>query len=335
MSGPRLLLLASLFAGAPACGASGPPADVALVPTSTPTASAAPSASAPPVRRAWPIDRAPDGQELDVLAGRVPELAPVLERLASGDEQGALARLEALRLTGAPVQMQLLASGLLGRVAYRLGRDDAAERAYRRVVDLYAEHANALGAEAALGDAGLRQLGVALVVVGEARFFQAERLRSGASAPPSPDGVRTRADTQRYLNDAFRGWLVTRKRTLEEAEQAYKKVLELEPVPPPRWVVASAHQVGAMWAELAEAIRAVPVPDEWKGEGDVRGVDGLSRAELRRVFQEGLADVTSPLVARARQAYAHCEAAAVKYAYPGTLADACKAWLAAHPAASP
>lgn len=335
MSAARVLLWASLFSGATACGASEPPADVALVPTSTPAGSAAPSASAPPVRRAWPIDRAPDGQELEVLARRVPELGPALERLASGDEHGALARLQALRLAGASVQSQLLASGLEGRVAYRLGHDEAAVLAYRRVVELHAKHANALGAEATLGDAGLRQLGVALVVVGEARFFQGERLRSGASAPPSPDGARTRADTQRYLNDAFRRWLVTRKRTLEEAEQAYRKVLELEPVPPPRWVVASAHQVGAMWAELAQAIRAVPMPDDWKGEGDVPGVAGLSRAELRRVFQEGLADVTSPLVARARQAYRHCEAAAVKYAYPGTLADACKAWLAAHPAASP
>ena len=53
---------------------------------------------------------------------------------------------------------------------------------------------------------------------------------------------------------------VQERRAIEGVEQSYIRILDIKPVPPPRWTVDSAAHVGAMWATFTDEIgRALPV----------------------------------------------------------------------------
>ena len=65
----------------------------------------------------------------------------------------------------------------------------------------------------------------------------------------------------------------TRRRSaaIEKVEPEYMKILELKPVPPPKWVIAAGSRVGLMWGKFVDEFRRAPIPAEWKtGRGAPR-----------------------------------------------------------------
>ena len=47
-------------------------------------------------------------------------------------------------------------------------------------------------------------------------------------------------------------------RAIEKLEDEYKKIVDLQPAPPPRWVIAAGSRVGRMWGKFVDEFRARP-----------------------------------------------------------------------------
>ena len=70
---------------------------------------------------------------------------------------------------------------------------------------------------------------------------------------------------------------------IEETEKEYIKILDLQPTPPPNWVIAAGSRVGQMWGKFVAEFRAAPIPKEWKGHGPVPGAGDLNSDDARQL----------------------------------------------------
>jgi len=177
-------------------------------------------------------------------------------------------------------------------------------------------------------DARMKRLGHALTAVGEAHFFFAEQKRKDVNAIRFPEykGDSSRESILTHTNTKVREWMYKKKAALEETEKAYSAILSLQPVPPPRWVIASAARVGMMWGKFVAEFRAAPIPKEWTGTGNIPGTE-VSREDLRKEYYEKLDEASEPQKQHARDLFLKCQSEATKYGYDDEYARHCSTWL--------
>lgn len=300
------------------------------------TAAAAPARPGPP---------SPAHRQLD-------EIAAQLDQGQRASARAALAPLlQALDRTGC-LDEQLVAHALMGRLLDKSGAARQASAEFERVAQLWQDPAVAVqhvGAASESETTRYLRLGRALNAVGEAMFRQAEQTRlstveplrfpayAGARAAPGPRkplGQMTAAERDRelarrkaesesvrkHIQGPVRLWVERKQRAIEDAEKAYAKVVDLQPVPPPLWVVASASRVGQMWADFSDDFADAPVPAWMSSDPDVL-----------TMYQRLLGEATEPQRARAQAAFETCQHLAERYRIDNTYVQQCKSWLDSHP----
>lgn len=307
-----------------------PPAPVASVEAPAP---AAPSPPPPP-----PEAPAPDPLASADIADAPPkELEAAATHVKKGDWRRARSEVQGtLKGLGANASLDIVLVGhaLSGRACAMLKDSKCAEAEYGAVSGAW--DAGAVKRLASLGGdeaAQRRRLSRALAAVGEAVFFAAEQKRREADklARPVYRGSGVREDVLKFVNTKIKDWVTAKRPAIEGVEKAYAKVVEIQPVPPPRWVIASAERVGAMWSGFVDEFRDTPVPKEWRGDGPVPGADGLTYKELREEYRGKIDEASAPQLEVARGAYRTCSEHAAKYRITDDRSRACDAWLAAHP----
>jgi len=212
----------------------------------------------------------------------------------------------------------------VGRASAGQKRDAAASHAFRKVVEAWQT----------IPPADLRQrLGSAepwpmvdrermVEAVGAAHFFFAEQARAKADGMPFPKykGPGTVTSVTDFVNTSIGPYVRDRQARLLEADDAYRKVSEIRPVAPARWVVASASRVGQMWAGFARDVADSPAPAPVAKDADVE--EGY-----RRTLRESMV----PVVDKARRAFAICKDAADRSRVDDDFSRACSSWLAENP----
>lgn len=230
---------------------------------------------------------------------------------------------------GPDVQVQ--AHATLGRVYLAESKGKAAGKnlakgEYAKVRSIWSDPAKAeAGIRAAYPteDAAAkdRRLAKALNAVGEAYFFAAETRREAeveTLAFPAYKGPGDKATVIKHIQTKVKAWYEKKKAAIEKVEPEYIKILELKPVPPPKWVIAAGSRSGLMWGGLVDDFRRAPIPEAWKKD-----------AELRGVYYDSLDAASEPFKVRnAKPALKKCLDLSVKYQYFDEYSRNCEVWLA-------
>jgi hypothetical protein len=212
----------------------------------------------------------------------------------------------------------------VGRASAGQKREAAASQSFRKALDAWQ----------AIPPADLRQrLGSAepwpmvdrermVEAVGAAQFFFAEQARAKADGMPFPKykGPGTVTGVTDFVNTSIGPYIRDRQARLIEADDAYRKVSEIRPVAPARWVVASASRVGQMWAAFARDVADSPLPAPVAKDPDVE--EGY-----RRTLRESMV----PVVDKARRAFVICRDAADRSRVDDEFSRACSRWLTETP----
>jgi hypothetical protein len=158
--------------------------------------------------------------------------------------------------------------------------------------------------------------------VGEALFLRAEEAREKADALTAPvfQGKKDKQAVLAFIEKDFKSWMTKRRQLIDAAEKRYREILELQPAPPPKWVVHAAERTGRMLESFATEFKKAPMPD------DIR-----KNPELSRVYRESLEDALSPQVAAARMAFKTCQAFARRFEQRDEVSQRCDDWLAQNP----
>ena len=130
-----------------------------------------------------------------------------------------------------------------------------------------------------------RHLAIALTAVGEATYAQAEeeRARTELVTIPVFKGEPTKDPLLAFIQRDVAPWVKNKQGALEKTEAAYRKVVQIEPAPPPRWVMDSAEHVGSMWDGFAADLKSVACPERVGFTARCgRGVPTVDRHELDR-----------------------------------------------------
>lgn len=228
----------------------------------------------------------------------------------------------------APLDLRVTAHVLLARaLAHTPGGARASSSEYATVRALWSDPQAATRAvEQAWSDENEHQrdrhLGKALVAVGEALFMAAEEHRLttvSRLSPPVFAGPRSDAAMKAHVEGRVAAWIAEKRAALAGAEREYLRVLAIVPVPPPEWVVASAAQVGLMWAAFADEVRlVVPLAAQRSGKQLTplgAAIEGLRR-DVRRQH--------------AVPALRKCLDLSVKFVFVSERSKACEAWLVAN-----
>jgi len=168
-----------------------------------------------------------------------------------------------------------------------------------------------------------RRLARSVTAVGEAMFALTEERRVAEVTSlvlPSYAGPRDTASVLAFIETKVKPWYVKKLAAIEKLEPEYVKILMLEPVPPPTWVIASAAAVGAIWGDFADDFRRVPIPEAWKKDRPVL-----------RAYTEAVAEMSeSTRQRRAKPAMRKCVDLSVKYQMADSRSDGCTRWLEAN-----
>ena len=206
--------------------------------------------------------------------------------------------------------------------AYERGNNGRlARQEYNKVLSAWKDPAAAAraineGADAARAQ---RNLGRALLAVGEAHFFFAEEKRAKVEAVsfPAYKGPGTKEAVLKHINTKVKDWIQKKKPLIDDASAEYKKIVDLQPLPPPKWVIAGGARVGSMWAKFVEEFRAAPIPD------------AMSRDyEIRTAYYGALDDASEPLKQIGKSAYKTCLEYSVTFQYFDEFSRSCEEWLA-------
>ncbi len=230
----------------------------------------------------------------------------------------ALAQSMRLIDKAASVDVRMQAHALYGRAYSKMNTGPAARREYGKVVSLWKDPAKA---EKAIRDAGggNRQVGRALESVGEAYFYAAEQAKKKVDAYKFPKykGKKDKEGITKHIGTKVKDWYVKKKVIIGEASLEYKKVIDLKPVPPPRWVIAAGSQVGAMWGKFVTDFRSAPIPKEWEKD-----------YEIKTAYYGALDDASEPFKEQAKGAFVICMAYTAQHQYFDSYSRACEEWLA-------
>ncbi len=182
-------------------------------------------------------------------------------------------------------------------------------------------------------DSKAHKLGKALDAVGEAMFFASEQRKHDKvdSIPlPAYKGPGTKDDIKKYMEKTLKPWYLKKQTAIEDVDKDYQKVTALQPVPPPRWVIAAASRAGMMWGNFVDDFRKAPYPKDWDKKGFVPGTgDTLSWNEVKATYLEGIDAASEPIKSRmAKPALKRCLDDSVKYQYFDEYSRDCEKWLA-------
>jgi len=230
------------------------------------------------------------------------------------------------RLTGAmglidknaTVDVQAQAHALLGRVFVRIKSVNNSDTEYGKVRALWKDPKAAADKLLADGDGGTRRLAKALTAVGEASFYFAEKSKKEVDKIKFPEykGPDTKEDVLKHIKTKVSDWMKKKRPAIESAEKEYLKVVQLEPAPPPKWVIASGARVGSMWGEFVREFRAAPIPASFKRDDD-----------LRNTYYAALDEASEPQKQKAKGAFETCLGYSVKYQFFDEYSRSCEEWL--------
>jgi tetratricopeptide (TPR) repeat protein len=246
---------------------------------------------------------------------------------------GAMAMLDK-----APPDIQVQAHASLARAMMHLKQERGASGEYDKVRRLWGDGS---AAQAKINEAyksegedqRAHRVGKALDAVGEATFFASEdKKHEKVDAIPFPvyKGPGTKDDIKKYTDKTLMPWVQKKRAAIEEVDSEYQKVTELQPVPPPRWVIAAASRAGLMWGNFVDDFRKAPYPKDWDKKGFVPGTgDTLSWADVRADYLEHLDEASEPIKRdKAKPALKRCLDDSVKYQYFDEYSRDCEKWLA-------
>lgn len=227
----------------------------------------------------------------------------------------------------APVDIQAQAHATLGRSYSHLKNSDRlADKEYARVRALWTSPDAAIKAiKSSYADEDEAQIqnrvGKTLNAVGEAYFHAAEAARRSDVETikfPAYKGPGTKDAVLKHINTKVKAWLEKKRPAIEKVEKEYKKIVDLQPEPPPRWVIAAGSRVGLMWGDFVDDFRAAPIPEAWKKDAEIRGV-----------YYDALDQRSEPIkVQRAKPALVTCLTYSVKFQYFDEYSRRCEEWLA-------
>ncbi len=241
-------------------------------------------------------------------------------------------------LEKAPPDIQVQAHATLARALMHLKAETTARGEYDKVRKLWGDGS---GAQQKISDAykgegedqKAHRIGKALDAVGEALFFAAEdKKKEKVDTLPFPvyKGKGTKEDVLKYMDKSVKPWVVKKQEVIAEVDKEYQKITELQPVPPPRWVIAAASRAGLMWGNFVDDFRRAPYPKDWDKKGFVPGTnDTLSWADIRADYNQHLDEASEPIkVSRSKPALKRCLDDSVKYQYFDEYSRDCEKWLA-------
>ena len=230
-------------------------------------------------------------------------------------------------LSKAAPDIQVQAQATLGRAAAKTkGGEREAAGAYAKVRALWGSGDDAMAKMKAAypnDDEGSlnRRLGKALTAVGEAYFFSAERMKEEKVDPvrfPEYRGPGSKDTVLKHINTKVKDWLEKKRDAITKVEAEYKKIVDLKPEPPPRWVIAAGSRVGLMWGNFVDEFRSAPIPKEWKTDADLRGT-----------YYDALDGASEPIKSgKAKPALVTCLNYSVKFQYFDDYSRNCEVWLA-------
>ncbi len=235
----------------------------------------------------------------------------------------------------ATADVQIQAHGLLARVYDKNGNKSKAKQEYDKVRGFWKDPAAAvkkieeISAAAGEGEAQtLRRLGKTLEAVGEAYFFSAEEKKAVVDKILFPEykGSGERAEVEKFVTTKVKDWQEKKRKAVEEADKEYQKILGLQPVPPPRWVIAAGSRVGQMKGRFVAEFRAAPIPKDWKQNGPSPYGD-LLWEEIRGAYYAKLDEVSESDRQAARGAYKTCLDLSVKHQFFDEFSRSCEQWL--------
>lgn len=223
---------------------------------------------------------------------------------------------------------QILAHTWLARSLAGLGDTPGATAEYTKVRELGRDPQALLNAIEKEDPGNMRRVGKALTGVGEALFFFAEQKRVEVDAVRFPEykGPGTKESVMQHINTKVGPWVQKKREAIAAAEKEYQKVLQIQPAPPPKWVVASASRVGQMWGRFVAEYRAAPIPAEWRRKGSPPG-STVSYADMRRMYYSALDEASASQKQQAKASFRMCLDSSVKYQYFDRYSRACASWL--------
>jgi tetratricopeptide (TPR) repeat protein len=246
---------------------------------------------------------------------------------------GAMATLDK-----APPDIQVQAHATLARAMMHMKGQAQAKTEYAKVRTLWGDgnQAQTKINEAYKGESEeqrAHRLGKVLDAVGEALFYVAEdRKHDKVDSIPFPayKGPGTKDDIKKYMDKTLMPWVQKKQAAIEDIDKEYQKITELQPVPPPRWVIASASRAGLMWGEFVDDFRKAPYPKDWDKKGYVPGTgDQLTWREVKANYLEHLDEASEPIKReKAKPALKRCLDDSVKYQYFDEFSRDCEKWLA-------
>ena len=223
----------------------------------------------------------------------------------------------------ATADVQVQAHALLARAYMKLNQPTPARGEYSKVVGLWKDPGKAVSAIQGIpgeDEAGKqRRIGKALTAVGEATFYFAEEKRAKVEKVKFPEykGPGSLEEVKKHINTKVKDWITKKRPLIEEATADYKKIVALQPVPPPLWVIAAGSRVGGMWGTFVKEFRAAPIPDKIKKD-----------TELRNTYYASLDDASEPQKQMAKGAFKTCLDYSVQYQFFDEFSRACEEWLA-------
>jgi len=222
--------------------------------------------------------------------------------------------------------IQVQAHATYARALAKLKKDGEARGEYAKVRGLWQ---NPQDAEAKIRAAYTteddaqkdKRMARALNAVGEAYFMAAEDARKAKVDPlkfPEYKGQGSKDEVLKHIGTKVKDWYEKKKAAIEQVEPEYVKILELKPVPPPRWVIAAGSRSGLMWGDFVDDFRRAPIPAAWKTDD-----------ELRNTYYNALDQASEPYkVKNAKPALEKCLKLSVTYQYFDEFSRNCEVWLA-------
>ncbi len=220
----------------------------------------------------------------------------------------------------ATLDVKVQAHALLAHAYSELKASTQAKTEYGKVVNAWKDPQKAAAEiQSSGGGDAQRRLGRALTAVGEALFFFAEIKRDAVNKVKFPEykGTGDKEAVLKHIQTKVKDWITKKKPLVEAATAEYKKIVDLQPLPPPEWVIAGGARVGDMWSTFVKEFRAAPIPSYMKND-----------YELRTAYYGALDDASEPLKLIGKSAFKTCLDYSVTYQYFDEYSRSCEEWLA-------
>jgi tetratricopeptide (TPR) repeat protein len=222
----------------------------------------------------------------------------------------------------ATLDVKVQAHALLAKAYLEMKADTQAKTEYGKVASGWSDPQKAAAEIASGGDDAAtvqRRLGRALTAVGEALFYFAEKKRQVVDKVKFPEykGTGDKDAVLKHIQTKVKDWIDKKKPLVTDATSEYKKIVDLQPLPPPKWVIAGGAQVGGMWSKFVKEFRGAPIPTYMSKD-----------YELRTAYYGALDDASEPLKLIAKGAFKTCLDYSVTYQYFDEFSRSCEEWLA-------